>query len=54
MENLSYLFGAYAAVWGLVFVYVLSLARRSQSLEREIGELRELLERRGSGGRSEG
>ena len=46
MENLSYLFAAYAAVWVLLFVYVVVLSRRNRALEREIDELRQLLQRR--------
>jgi len=46
MENLSFLFAAYAAVWVLLFVYVVVLARRNRALEREIEELRQLLQRR--------
>jgi len=45
MENLSYLFAAYAAVWVLLFVYVVVLSRRNRALEREIDELRQLLQR---------
>jgi len=45
MENLSFLFAAYAAVWGLLFVYVVVLSRRNRALEREIEELRSLLQR---------
>lgn len=47
MENLNYLFAAFTAVWALVFLYVVVLARRNRALEREIEELRELLQRRG-------
>ncbi len=46
MENLSVLFAAYAAVWVLLFVYVVVLSRRNRALEREIEELRQLLQRR--------
>ena len=46
MENLSFLFAAYAAVWALLFVYVVVLSRRNRALEREIEELRQLLQRR--------
>jgi len=46
MDNLSFLFAAYAAVWILLFVYVTMLSRRNRALEREIDELRALLERR--------
>jgi CcmD family protein len=46
MTNLNFLFAAYAAVWVLLFFYILSLARRNRSLDKEIEELRELLQRR--------
>ena len=46
MTNLNFLFAAYAAVWVLLFFYVLSLSRRNRSLDKEIEELRELLQRR--------
>ncbi|HYD47622.1 MAG TPA: CcmD family protein [Terriglobales bacterium] len=46
MENLNFLFAAYTAVWVLIFLYVLTLSRRNRSLEREIEELRELLQQR--------
>lgn len=45
MENLSFLFAAYTAVWVLLFVYVFVLSRRNRVLEREIEELRHLLQR---------
>jgi CcmD family protein len=46
MENLNYLFAAYAAVWVMLFLYVSVLSRRNRTMEREIDELRALLERR--------
>lgn len=46
MENLSFLFAAYTAIWTLLFLYVMSLSRRNRTLEREIDELRELLQKR--------
>jgi CcmD family protein len=46
MTNLNFLFAAYAAVWVLLFFYILSLSRRNRSLDKEIEELRELLQRR--------
>ena len=46
MENLSFLFAAYTAVWVLLFLYIHVLSRRNRSLEKEIEELRALLERR--------
>ena len=45
MENLNFLFAAYAAVWALLFVYIAVLSRRNRALEREIEELRQLLQR---------
>jgi CcmD family protein len=47
MANLGLLIAAYAAVWVLLFVYLLSLSRRNSALEKEIEELRALLQRRG-------
>lgn len=44
--NLSYLFAAYTVVWIGLFVYVFGLMRRSRHLERELDELRELVNRR--------
>jgi len=46
MTNLNFLFAAYAAVWVLLFFYIVSLSRRNRSLDKEIEELRELLQRR--------
>jgi CcmD family protein len=47
MANLGFLIAAYAAVWVLLFLYLLSLSRRNSALEKEIEELRALLQRRG-------
>lgn len=47
MANLGFLIAAYAAVWVLLFAYLLSLSRRNSALEKEIEELRALLQRRG-------
>jgi CcmD family protein len=44
--HLPYLIAAYGVVWLGVLLYVTSLARRSRSLEREIDELRALLDKR--------
>ena len=44
MENLSYLFAAYTAIWLVIFGYLFSLSRRQRSLEREIESLRKALE----------
>jgi len=46
--NLSYLFAAFALAWIAVLFYVTSLARRGRELEREVAELRALLDERGS------
>ncbi len=43
--HLPYLIAGYAVVWIGILIYVVSLGRRSRSLEREVEELRELLER---------
>jgi CcmD family protein len=45
MTHFPYLFAAYAAVWGGLFVYLLRLERRSRELEEEVRELRRLLGR---------
>lgn len=44
--HLPYLIAAYAVVWLGILIYVSSLARRSRELEREIDELKHLLDRR--------
>ena len=46
MTNLNFLFAAYTAVWVLLFLYILSLSRRNRALDKEVDELRELLQRR--------
>ena len=46
MTNLNFLFAAYTAVWVLLFLYILSLSRRNRALDKEVEELRELLQRR--------
>jgi CcmD family protein len=45
MNNLPYLFAAYAVVWIGIFVYVLRLGRRNRELEEEVRELRRMIER---------
>ena len=42
---MPYLFAAYAAIWIALFIYLLSLSRRSRELEDEVRELRRLLGR---------
>jgi CcmD family protein len=45
-QHLPFLIAAYAVVWIGVLLYVVGLARRSRNLEREVEELRALLEKR--------
>jgi CcmD family protein len=51
MSNLGFLFAAYTAVWVLLFLYMVVLARRNRTLEREIEDLRELLQKRAGSSR---
>ena len=39
MENLSYLFAAYTAIWIVLFAYVARLHRREKSLRQELEQL---------------
>jgi CcmD family protein len=45
LENLDFLFAAYTAVWGMLFLYIMILSRRNRALEKEIEDLRTLLQR---------
>jgi len=45
-EHVPFLIAAYAVVWIGVLLYVSGLARRSRNLEREVEELRALLDKR--------
>jgi CcmD family protein len=45
MNNLGYLFAAYTFIWLAVLAYVYVIARRQQTLAREIQALREALQR---------
>jgi CcmD family protein len=45
MKNLNSVFAAYLFVWGIFFVYFLSVARRVSSLRDEVERLKKLLER---------
>ena len=40
MNNLPYLFAAYAVIWIALFVYLLRLGRKGRELEEEVRELR--------------
>jgi CcmD family protein len=44
MENIEFLAAAFAVFWGFTFVYVFSIARRQQNLERELQVLESLVE----------
>ena len=44
MDNLSYLFAAYSAIWLVIFVYVFSLHRREKELWRQVELLRHRLD----------
>lgn len=46
MENLVYLFVAYAVIWLAVLLYSYSIAARQKSLEREIEMLKAVLAER--------
>lgn len=45
-EHLPFLIAAYTVVWIGVLLYVAGLARRSRNLERELDELRTLVDTR--------
>jgi CcmD family protein len=47
MTNLSFLFAAYTAIWVLLCLYVANIGRRNRALQREIDELRALVQRAG-------
>jgi CcmD family protein len=43
---MSYLFAAYAAVWILLFAYVVSISSRQKKLDREMETLKKILEQK--------
>jgi len=47
MENMNYLFAAFAIVWAMIFGYVFSLSRKQKQLQREIKSLEEKIEEKG-------
>jgi CcmD family protein len=51
VDHFPYLFAAYTTVWVVLFLYVLSLDRRARRAERELEELKRVLERGRAGGR---
>lgn len=46
MDHFPYLFAAYSLVWVVLFLYVLSLDRRSRRAEKELQGLQRLWESR--------
>lgn len=46
MENLTYLFAAFAVIWLAVLLYSFSIGARQKSLEREIEMLKTVLAER--------
>lgn len=44
MKNLDFLFAAYTAIWILLFLYISVLSRQNRSLEKEIEDLREIID----------
>lgn len=46
MKNLGYLFAAYAVIWLVLFIYILSIASRQKKLGVELETLRKLVERK--------
>ena len=48
MDNLHFLFMAFAAVWIVLFLYLLRLNRRTTELDRQLAELEsKILEKEG-------
>ena len=39
MDNLHYLFAAFAAIWIVFFAYLIRLNRRTEELKRQVQEL---------------
>jgi len=46
MENLTYLFSAYAVFWAVTFAFVFRISRHQKALQSEIESLRRTLETR--------
>jgi CcmD family protein len=46
MDRFPYLFAAYAIVWIVLFLYILSLDRRSRRVEKELQGLKQIVESR--------
>jgi len=45
MDNLGYLFAAFAVIWVGLFAYILFLAQKQRQLKRDINLLKETLEK---------
>jgi CcmD family protein len=45
MDNLAYLFTAFAVIWVGVFAYIMVLAQKQRHLRRDIDWLKETLEK---------
>jgi bacteriorhodopsin len=45
-ENLKWLWYAFSVAWGIVVVYLISLARREQRLRSELESLRVMVEKK--------
>ena len=45
-ENLKWLWYAFSVAWGIVVVYLISLARREQRLRSELESLRAMIEKK--------
>jgi CcmD family protein len=43
---MSYLFAAYMVIWVALFIYLLSLSKKQQRVDREIETLKKILEER--------
>ena len=43
MENLGYLFAAFAVIWVIVFIYIYVLINRQKKLKRDIERLTEMI-----------
>jgi CcmD family protein len=44
MDNLTWLFWAYAIGWTLIFVYLIQIGRRESTLRRKVTELQALMD----------
>ena len=44
MDNLNWLFWAYAIGWTLIFVYLIQIGRREGTLRRKVADLQAMME----------